>query len=201
MKVYFAPNTRAVRTVWLMEELGLEYELETFKLGDKAMRAPEYLAVNPNGRVPVLDDGDIRISESTAIAQYLCAKYGDGKLVPATDSAEFPVYLQWLHYGEGMLMGPMGNYVVEKILLPPERASEEHAARALKLISRLLGAVDNHLDGREYLAGDFTAADTITGHACLMSERIGVAMDGMDNLTAYLGRLKARPALQKAMSL
>ena len=120
---------------------------------------------------------------------------------PATDSPDFPVYLQWLHYGEGMLMGPMGNYVVEKILLPPERASEEHATRALKLISRLLGAVDNHLDGREYLAGEFSTADTITGHACLMSERIGVSIEGMDNLAAYLGRLKARPVLQKALSL
>ncbi|MEM6661576.1 MAG: glutathione S-transferase family protein [Pseudomonadota bacterium] len=201
MKVYFAPNTRAVRTVWLLEELGLDYKLETFKLGDKAMRAPEYLAVNPNGRVPVVDDGDVRISESTAIAQYLVAKYGNGRLVPAVESPDFAVYLQWLHYGEGMIMGPMGNYVVETILLPPDRRSEEHAARALKLMGRLLGAVDLHLADRDYLAGDFSAADTITGHACLMTERFKVPMDAMPNLQAYLGRLKDRPALQKAFSL
>ncbi|HCF75192.1 MAG TPA: glutathione S-transferase family protein, partial [Gammaproteobacteria bacterium] len=76
MKLYFAPNTRAERTAWLLNELGLDYELECYKLGDKAMRSPEYLAVNPNGRVPVLDDGDMRITESTAIAQYLVARYG-----------------------------------------------------------------------------------------------------------------------------
>ena len=71
MKLYFAPNTRAERTAWLLNELDLDYELERYRLGDKAMRSPEYLAVNPNGRVPVLDDGNVRITESTAIAQYL----------------------------------------------------------------------------------------------------------------------------------
>ena len=100
-----------------------------------------------------------------------------------------------------MIMGPMGNYVVETILLPPDRRSEEHAKRALKLMSRTLGVVDLHMADREYLAGDFTAADTITGHACLMSERLGADLMGMDHLAAYLVRLKARPALQKALAL
>ena len=97
MKLYFAPSTRAERTAWLLNELGLDYELERYKLGDKAMRSPEYLAVNPNGRVPVLDDGNVRITESTAIAQYLVARYGEGRLAPRVDSPDFPVYLQWLH--------------------------------------------------------------------------------------------------------
>ena len=201
MKLYFAPNTRAVRTAWLLNELGLDYEIERFTLGDKAMRAPEFLAVNPNGRVPVLEDGDVRISESTAIAQYLVARYGDGRLAPAVDAPDFPVYLQWLHYGEGMLMAPMGNFVVETILLPPERRSEEHANRAVKLLGRLLMAVDRHMEGRDYLAGDFTAADTITGHACMMSERCGIDLGPMPNLAAYVERLRARPALQAALAL
>ena len=68
MKLYFASGTRAERTAWLLNELELDYDMEVYKLGDKAMRSPEFLAVNPNGRVPVLDDGDIRISESAAIA-------------------------------------------------------------------------------------------------------------------------------------
>ena len=201
MKVYFASNTRAVRTVWLLEELGLEYQLERFTLGDKAMREPEFLQINPNGRVPVLEDGDVRLSESTAIAQYLVARYGNGRFAPSPDSADFPTYLQWLHYAEGMLMGPVGNYVVETILLPAERRSEEHAKRALKLITRLLGAVDQHLDGRKYLAGQFSAADTITGHACMVSEKIGADISSFENLKAYIQRLKDRPALQKALGL
>ncbi|MEM7056175.1 MAG: glutathione S-transferase family protein [Pseudomonadota bacterium] len=200
MKVYFAPNSRAVRTVWLLEELGLDYTLERYALGDKAMRGPEYLAINPNGRVPVIEDGDVRVSESTAIAQYLAARYGDERLAPAADDPAFPVYLQWLHYGEGMIMGPMGNYVVETILLPPDRRSEEHAKRALKLMGRTLGAVDLHMADRDYLAGDFSVADTITGHACLMCERLGVDVTGMDNVQAYMDRLKARPALQRAFA-
>ncbi len=201
MKLYFASNTRAERTAWLLNELDIDYEIERYTLGGKAMRSPEFLAINPSGRVPVLDDGDVRISESTAIAQYLLARYGEGRLAPAVDSPEFPVYLQWMHYAEGMLMGPIGNYVVEAILLPPERKSEEHARRALKLLGNLLKAVDAHLADREYLAGEFTAADTLTGHAGIISEGIGIDMSEMPNLVAYIERLKARPALQKVLAL
>ena len=133
--MYLPPNTRAVRTVWLMNELGLDYELERFTLGEKAMRSPEYLAVNPNGRVPTLDDGEVRMSESTAIAQYLVARYGDGSLARSPESPEFPAYLQWLHYAEGMIMPPINAYVVETILLPPDRRSETHADTALRASS------------------------------------------------------------------
>ena len=201
IKLYFAPNTRAERTAWLLNELGLDYELERYKLGDKAMRSPEFLAINPNGRVPVLDDNDVRITESTAIAQYLVARYGEGRLAPPIDSPDFPVYLKWLHYAEGMLMAPMGYYVVEAILLPPDRRSEVHAKRALKLLGNLLKTVDAHLADRDYLAGEFTAADTVPGHACVISEQIGSQLSELHNVTAYLERLKARPALQKVLAL
>jgi len=202
MKLYFAPNTRAVRTAWLLFELGIDFELHRFtRLGDPAMRSPEYRAINPNGRVPVLDDGDVRISESTAIAQYITARYGNGRLAPAASSPQFPVYLQWMHYGEGMIMAPMGNFVVETILLPPERRSEVHAKRALKLRGRVLRAVDQHRQDREYRVGDFTTADTITGHACLMSERMGVNLSEMPNLKAYVNRIQQRPAFVKAEAL
>ena len=201
MKLYFAPSTRAERTAWLLNELGLDYDIERYRLGDKAMRSPEYLAVNPNGRVPVLDDGDVRITESTAIAQYLLARYGEGRFAPPADSPGFPVYLQWLHYAEGMLMGPIGNYVVEAILLPPDRRSEVHAKRALKLLSNLLRPVDIQLEGNDYLVGEFTAADTVTGHACLISQQIGTDLSELHNVTAYIDRLRARPALEKVLRL
>ena len=201
MKLYFAPSTRAERTAWRLNELGLDYEIERYRLGDKAMRSPEYLAVNPNGRVPVLDDGDVRITESTAIAQYLLARYGEGRFAPPADSPDFPVYLQWLHYAEGMLMGPIGNYVVEAILLPPDRRSEVHAKRALKLLGNLLRPVDIQLEGNDYLVGEFTAADTVTGHACLISQQIGTDLSELHNVTAYIDRLRARPALEKVLRL
>ena len=131
MKVYFAPQSRAVRTVWLLEEIGKPYELVKFTLGQKEMRGPDYTAINPNGRVPTVVDGDSNISESTAIAQYLAAKYAPG-LAPGPKAQNFAEYLQWLHYSEGMIMPPINNYVVETILLPPERRNEEIAMRALK---------------------------------------------------------------------
>ena len=197
MKVYFAPQSRAVRTVWLLEEIGKDYELERFTLGQKEMRGPDYTAKNPNGRVPTLDDDGVLVTESTAIAQYIGAKYAP-ELTPGPDAANFAEYLQWLHYAEGMIMPPINNFVVETILLPPDRRSEEHAMRAKKLVGRTLAAVDQHMAGREYLAGDFTIADTITGHAVIMSRRMGGDVTGMDNLNAYADRLEAREAFKRA---
>mgnify|MGYP003643266047 FL=1 len=199
MKVYFAPNSRAVRTVWLLEEIGLPYELVRFSLGQKEMRSPEYTKVNPNGRVPTLVDGDTTITESTAIAQYLGAKYAP-ELVPGPDAANFASYLQWLNYAEGMIMPPINNYVVETILLPPERRNEEIAARSLKLLNRTLGAVEEHMAGREFLADTFTVADTITGHAVIVSRRLGADFSERPNLTAYADRLEARDAFKRADS-
>ena len=197
MKVYFAPNSRAVRTVWLLEEIGQPYELERFTLGQKEMRAPEYTRINPNGRVPTLIDGDTTISESTAIAQYLGAKYAP-ELTPGPDAANFAMYLQWLNYAEGMIMPPINNYVVETILLPPDRRNPEMAARALKLLNRVLVAAEAHMEGRDFIAGDFTIADTITGHAVIMSRRLGADFGNSPNLAAYADRLEARPAFKSA---
>ena len=162
MKIYYAPNTRAVRIVWLFEELGLPYEIERFKLGDVSMRSPDYLKVHPMGRVPTLQDGDVTIFESGAIVQYVLAKYGEGRLVPAVSSPEFPAYLQWLHYAEGMIMPPVNTIVVETVLLPPERRNQGNVDRAVKLLSRMLGAANEGLQGREYLAGAFSGADIMT---------------------------------------
>ncbi|MEM7293375.1 MAG: glutathione S-transferase family protein, partial [Pseudomonadota bacterium] len=196
-----APVTRAERTAWLLNELGLEYELERYKLGDKSMMSPEFIAISPNGRVPVLQDGELRITESTAIAQYLLARYSEGRLVPDIDSAAYPAYLQWMHYAEGMIMPPINNYVVETILLPPDRASEVHAKRAIKLLNNVLKPLDAHLADREYLAGEFSGADTITGHASMIAAELGADLSDKPNLAAYIERLKVRPALQKVLAL
>ncbi len=199
MKVYFAPDSRAVRTVWLLEEIGLPYELERFKLGQKEMRGPEYARINPNGRVPTLIDGDTTITESTAIAQYLGAKYAP-HLVPGVEADNFATYLQWLHYAEGMIMPPVNNYVVETILLPPERRNEALAKRAMKVLSRALLAAEAHMQGREYISGAFNIADTITGHAVVISRRLGADFGSLPNLSAYADRLEARPAFKAADS-
>ncbi|MDP6342925.1 MAG: glutathione S-transferase family protein [Alphaproteobacteria bacterium] len=200
MKIYHAPNTRSVRIVWLFEELGLDYELEAFSLGDPKMRDPDYLKVHPMGRVPALKDGDQTLFESGAIVQYVLAKYGDGRLLPDQDSPEFATYLQWFHYAEGMLMPPVNTIVVETILLPEDRRNQVNLDRALKLLTRMLGAVEDGLAGRDYLAGEFSGADIMTGHACVVSARLGADISDKPNVTAYVERLKARPALQKAFA-
>jgi glutathione S-transferase len=197
MKVYFAPNSRAVRTVWLLEEIGRPYDLERFTLGQREMRSPEYTRINPNGRVPTLVDGDTILSESTAIAQYLGAKYAP-HLIRGAEAPNFAMYLQWLHYAEGMIMPPINNYVVETILLPPDRRNPEMAARALKVLNRTLEAAEAQMAGREYIADSFTVADTITGHAVIMARRLGADFGPLPNLGAYADRLEARPAFKAA---
>ena len=198
MKIYYAPNTRAVRIVWLFEELGLPYDLERFKLGDAAMRAPEYLKVHPMGRVPALQDGDVILFESGAIVQYVLAKYGKGRLVPDVSSSDFPTYLQWLHYAEGMIMPPVNTIIVETLLLKPERRNQTNVDRAVKLLSQMLTAVDSGLRGREFLADAFSGADIMTGHACIVATRLGADVSDKPNVAAYIERLLARPALQRA---
>jgi glutathione S-transferase len=199
VKIYYAPNTRAVRIVWLFNELGLPYELERFTLGDKGMRAPAFLAVHPLGRVPALEDDDgTRLFESGAIVQYVLARHGGGRLAPAVDSPDFAPYLQWLHYAEGMIMPPVNVIVVETILLPPERRNPANVERAVKLLGRMLEAVDARLAEREFLAGEFSGADIMTGHASIVAAKLGADLSDKPHLRAYIDRLKARPALQAA---
>lgn len=202
MKLYFAPNSRAVRVAWLLEELDIPYETERFRLGDRAMREPSYLEVHPMGRVPALKDGEVTIFESGAIVQYVLARYGNGRLEPAVGSPDFPAYLQWLHYCEGMIMPPVNTIVVETILLPPERRTELNVKRAMKLLNQMLSAVEAHMEGREFLAGAFSAADIMTGHAVIVSRDLaGADFTDKPNLTRYANSLLMRPALQKARSL
>jgi glutathione S-transferase len=198
MKIFHAPNTRSVRIVWLFEELGLPYTLERFTLGDPAMRAPDYAKVHPMGRVPALQDGKTTIFESGAIVQYVLARHGHGRLAPDPAAPEFPQYLQWLHYAEGMIMPPVNTIVVETILLPAERRNQVYVDRATKLLSRMLGAVDAHLQGRDFLAGAFSGADIMTGHACTVAARLGADIADKPNVAAYVARLNERPALQRA---
>lgn len=199
MKLYYARESRAVRVAWILEELGLEYEVHKFSLGERSMREPEYLALHPVGRVPTLQDGDIRLFESGAIVQYLLAKYSNGRFVPPSDSSAFASYLQWFHYAEGMIMPPMNTLVVETVLLAPERRTEVNVKRAGKLLNQMLYAVNENLADKDYLVGsEMTAAEFMTGHAVIMSQRLGIDMADKPNLVDYITRLESRDAFQTA---
>ena len=146
LKVYHAPETRSVRILWLLEELGLPYEVEKHALGNPSMRSPEYLAKHPLGRVPALEDGDIILYESGAIVQYILERHANGRLMPAKDSADYAAALQWVHFAEGMLMPPVNIIVVETLLLSPERCDETNVKRATKLLTNMLCAVEQALE-------------------------------------------------------
>jgi glutathione S-transferase len=189
-----------VRSLWLLEELGLEYELNRMDFHPKDLKSDAHRARHPLGRIPVLEDGDITLWESGAIAEYILERHKNGGLKPSSDAPNYPIYLQWFHYCEGMVMPPINTIVVQTILLPPERRDETALGQAQRLLARAVQPVEDDMVGKDYLAGEFTAADTMLGHAIMMSQRMGIVTDDHPNLTAYIERLKARPALQKAFS-
>ncbi len=201
LRLHFAPNSRAGRIVWLFEELGMEYALNKMALHPKDLKSDEHRKRHPLGRVPVLDDGEVSLYETAAIIEYVMEKYGDGGLKPPVDSPLFAEYLQWFHYSEGMVMPPINTIMVNTVLLPPERRNEEALGQAQRLLSRAVAPVDAALEGREYLVGDFSAADIQLGHALFMSNRLGQVSDELKNLKAYIGRIEKRPAFQTAITM
>ncbi len=200
LKLHFAPNSRAGRIVWLFEELGLEYEINKMAFHPKDLKSDEHRQRHPLGRVPVLDDGDVSIYESGAIVEYVMARYGDGGLKPAVDAPQFPEYLQWFHYCEGMVMPPINTIMVHTVLLPPERRNEETLGQAQRLLGRAVAPVESALEGREYLVGAFSAADVMLGHSLFMANRLGQVSEEMVNLKGYLRRIEERPAFQTAIN-
>ena len=166
----------------------------------KDLKSDAHRARHPLGRVPVLDDGDISIFESGAIVEYILERHKNGGLKPEVASPLFPEYLQWFHYCEGMVMPPINTIVVQTILLPPDRRDEKALGQAQRLLTKALEPVNDALAGRDYLIGDFSGADIMLGHACFMSQRSGCVTDEMTHLLAYLARIAARPAFDKAIN-
>ncbi len=200
LKLHFAPNSRAGRILWLLEELELPYELNRMDFHPKDLKSDEHRSRHPLGRVPVLDDGDVRIFESGAIVDYILERHKNGGLKPAVDSPFFPEYLQWFHYCEGMVMPPVNTIIVQTLLLPPDRRDATVLGQAQRLLTKALAPVEEALIGREYLIGDFSAADVMLGHAVFMSNRLGCVTDEMLNLKGYVERIAARPAFDKAIN-
>ncbi len=200
LTLYFAPRTRSVRIAWLLEELGLAYQLERAEFVPPERRF--FSQATPTGRFPTLVDGDVTLCESGAIVEYVLERYGEGRLAPALDSPDRPRYLQWLHYAESSAFPPVGIIVWltryrggqddEDGLLDDARA---RAASALSFIEDGIG------DG-DWLVGDtFTAADVMMGFSVLAAKSVGVLDDRFPRLNAYLGRIFERPAFQKVAAL
>ena len=201
LKLHFAPNSRASRISWLLEELELPYELNAMAFHPKDLKSDEHRGRHPLGRIPVLDDGDVSIYESGAIVEYILERHKNGGLKPVVDDPNFPYYLQWFHYCEGMVMPPMNTIVVHTLLLPPERRDETVLGQAKRLLTRALAPVNDALEGKDYLIGEFSAADIMLGHSCFMANRMGCVTDEMPHLKASVDRITARPHFQTANTI
>ena len=201
LKVHFAPNSRAGRVVWLLEELGLPYGINKMAFHPKELKSEEHRRRHPLGRVPVLEDGTVQIYESGAIIEYVLERHKNDGLKPAVSSGEYPYYLQWFHYTEGMVMPPINTIVVHTILLPPDRRDEVVLGQAQRLLAKALAPINDTLSDKEYLIGKFSAADIMLGHACYMSNKLAGLSDEMSNLKKYVERISARPAFRTAIEM
>ena len=201
LKVHFVAGTRAGRVVWLLEELGLNYEVNIMPFTKEGLKSSEHRARHALGRVPVLEDGDITIFESGAIIDYIIERHKNGGLKPGPETKEFPSYLQWFHYCEGMVMPPMNQIVVQKFLLPPDRRNANVLRQAENLLTKALVPVNEALEGKNYLIGNFSAADVMLGHACFMANRNGCVSDEMTNMRKYISNIESRSAFKKAIEM
>jgi len=199
--IYHVPASRSARVRWLLEELGVDYRLETLSLTDGSLKTPEYLAKNPLGKVPTLEDGDVAIFESGAIVQHLLERYGRGRLAPAPGSPERPAFLQWLHWSEASFMPPLGEIVQHSFLRPEAERIPGVVADARRRLGRLLDVLEQELAGRDHLLpSGFSAADVMQGYGIQLAKLLGQLPADRPRVGAYLERLAARPAFQKAFS-
>ena len=195
--LYHVSGARSMRSLWLLHELGLEFDLVTMEFSMAALRTPEYLAVSKLGRVPALVDGDVTLIESGAITQYLCETYDDGALHRAQGHAERNEWLQWLHYAETIAVH-CAALVQQQVFIQPEDRSPVVQKLEARRLFKALEVIDQHLDGREYLlASGFSAADVSVGYGVHLAHEL-IELDGLTRLADYYERLKSRPAFQKA---
>jgi glutathione S-transferase len=189
---------RGFRVVWLLEELGLAYRLRPVDLMTVETDS-EFLAINPAGFIPVLQDGETIMVESIAIVQYLLAKHGPSSLAVTPDDPAFASYLQFLHLGEAGLAGPMNAVLIGRGLAPEAERNAQVTRWALETFQSRLGFVVRRLADCPYLAGEqFTAADISVSYALLLGLRTGNYIPGVAE-RAYLKRTTTRPAYVRAM--
>lgn len=195
--LWYAPRTRSVRIRWLLEELGLPYELRRIEF-----RPPTggfFSQATPGGKFPVIEDGDIVVSESGAIAQYLCERHDDGRLAPRLGSPLRPVWLQWVHFAEATAFPPVGTIVWHTLYKQDAERVPTVIEDARTRARTTLGVVERALAGREHLVGDaFSAADVMMGFTLVAARVVGVLDERFPNLASYLARLAARPAFVRA---
>ncbi|MGI8935518.1 MAG: glutathione S-transferase [Phormidesmis sp.] len=204
-------NSRSQRILWLLEELGLEYDIKRYERNPETMLAPESLRqVHPLGKSPVITDDGLTLAESGAIVEYLVDRYGNGKLAPALDTPERLRYTYWLHYAEGSAMPPLllnlvFNQVEQKtpFFLRPIAGAIAGRAQSSFIqpqIALHLDYMESELNKAEWFVNDsFTAADIQLSFPLEEAATRAGLNASRPKLMAFLERIHARPAYQKAL--
>jgi len=199
IKVHHLNNSRSQRILWLLEEIGLEYEIVRYQRDAKTMLAPASLRrIHPLGKSPIIEDDSMRLAETGAIVDYLVGRYGEGLAPPDRDEAYWR-YRYWLHYAEGSAMPPLLLKLVLSKLGPFGWPARRYVDGQIALH---LDYLENELAGRPWLVADqFSAADVMMSFPLEVATARGGLNAARPNLTSFLARIHARPAYQKALSL
>lgn len=199
IRLHSVAGSRSFRVLWLLYEMGLEPEVISYDIAKGDLRNPEFLALSPAGRVPVLEIGGAVLFESGAITEYLCETNPSAGLAPAPGEAERAQFLTWLHYAE-----TVGNLVqnlnLQQVFLPdPKMRSPTVIGIEVKRLAIALKPLERMLAGQEFLLQrGFSAADTMMGFT-LESARHYVRFEKFPNVAAYQERIAGRPAYQRAL--
>jgi glutathione S-transferase len=199
LRIYGIARTRAFRALWMAEELGLAYEHLPIEIGDTGARAPEFLAINPNGRLPFIDDGGCVLFESLAITLYLAKKHSPGKLYPGTLEGEAKTW-QWTSWALNEVDRGVNIWSLHAVRLPPAERDSAKRDEALKVVAAPFKVLDAALATQAYLlGGDFTVADLNV--AAVISRAVDMDLSAAPNLKAWLTRCLERPAARKTLAL
>jgi len=199
LQIYGVARTRAFRALWIAEELGLAYEHRPIEIGEAGARTPEFLALNPNGRLPVIVDGDFVLPESLAITHYLAKKYSLGTLYPAKLQDEARLW-QWSFWALAEIDRGVNIWSLHAVRLPPHERNAGLREEALKVLAAPFAVLDKALAQSAYLLGaDFTVADLNV--AAVVSRAIDMDLSASPHLKNWLMRCLERPAARKALAL
>lgn len=199
LTVHHLGISQSERIVWLCEELGLDYELKLYaRRADNRLAPDEYKALHPMGIAPVITDGDLVLGESGAICDYICGRYGRGALTPGPDDPDFADHLFWFHWSNGTFM----TTLMMQLVLSGGGKDNPAAVFVNDRSRRGWAMVEARLGEAPFFGGrNLTTADIMMVY-CLTTSRAfrGTSLDGHPNLKAYLQRIGARPAYQRAMA-
>lgn len=199
MKLHHCADARSFRPLWALEAMALDYELELLPFPPRFLK-PEFLAVNPLGTIPFFEDGEVRMTESAAIVQYLVTRHGPSPLAVALDEPDHGAWLNWLHHGEATLTFPQTLVLRYRVLEPPEKRQPQVAADYARwFVKRTLLLEAALADGREWLcAGRFTAADICVGYALLLADNLRLIGELAPAVQDYWARCQSAPGFQAA---